>query len=113
MPLKDPMARKAYNRRHYQENKDRWRDTNYRRLYKISLREWNELFMKQGRRCACCKSYDPGGQRWATDHCHQSGKVRSILCNPCNSVLGFVEGDPSRLQALGVYLEAYCGREED
>jgi len=39
------------------------------------------------------------------DHCHQRGIFRGWLCNPCNTVLGFVQDDPNRLLKLAAYLQ--------
>lgn len=69
------------------------------RRYKISGEEWVALFEAQGRRCACCGTNDAGRSKscskdptwdnpWCTDHDHESGKVRGILCQRCNKLLG-------------------------
>jgi len=41
----------------------------------------------------------------AIDHCHDSGRVRGILCKDCNLVLGWMKDTPARLRALADYLE--------
>jgi hypothetical protein len=40
------------------------------------------------------------------DHCHESGKIRGLLCKDCNLILGWVKDDIKRLQAMVDYLEA-------
>jgi len=34
------------------------------------------------------------------DHCHKTGKVRAILCHPCNTSIGYIENhlDMDRVQ---------------
>ena len=60
--------------------RDRW----LRREYGVSLADWDALFEKQGRICGICKTSDPKYRNWHTDHDHETGVVRGILCNPCN-----------------------------
>lgn len=38
------------------------------------------------------------------DHCHDSHKVRGLLCRPCNMVLGAVQDQPEVLVKLAAYL---------
>ncbi|WPJ20627.1 recombination endonuclease VII [Pseudomonas phage vB_PF_Y1-MI] len=44
---------------------------------------------------------------FAVDHCHKTGKTRSLLCNLCNRALGFLQDDPEIVKAAWVYLEAH------
>jgi hypothetical protein len=39
------------------------------------------------------------------DHCHNSGKVRGILCNPCNNMIGHAKDSVAALRAAADYLE--------
>lgn len=39
------------------------------------------------------------------DHDHQSGRVRGLLCNGCNTAIGMFEEDPSRFDAAASYLK--------
>ena len=93
-------------------NRSIWyRRSDLKRYYGITIQEWEEMFLKQGRRCAACGSYDPGnkGGQWATDHDHRQTtrpwRVRGILCQGCNKALGHVKDDPDRLRMLVAYLE--------
>lgn len=78
--------------------------------YGITIDQYNELLMKQGGCCACCGGDSPRGRGiyFPVDHCHETGKVRGLLCNPCNVGIG----------ALGDSVEgvrkalAYLTREE-
>ncbi len=39
------------------------------------------------------------------DHCHASGEIRGLLCNGCNTALGFLEEDKNRILGLTEYLQ--------
>lgn len=41
------------------------------------------------------------------DHCHETGKVRGILCNPCNRGLGYFRDSRLHLQQALNYLEKH------
>jgi hypothetical protein len=45
------------------------------------------------------------GKRLAVDHCHDSNRVRGILCGNCNRGIGAFDHDPSRLAAAAEYLK--------
>ena len=79
--------------------------------YKMSTEQWDLMFAQQGKRCAACgsdasnwKTRD-GRSAWHTDHCHSSGKVRGILCHHCNTALGALREDTTKIRRLAAYLE--------
>ena len=79
-----------------------------RRKYGLSSDRFDNLMAVQGSACATCKMpFDWGDKQTKphVDHCHDSGRVRGILCNRCNSVLGLVQDNKELLSALAGYLE--------
>jgi hypothetical protein len=63
------------------------RQVRYR--YKLSNADYYALFELQGGRCAICQvTQEEMGERLAVDHEHATGKVRGLLCRPCNKSLG-------------------------
>jgi hypothetical protein len=72
----------------------------------LTMKDWNELFEKQGGRCATCGIHQSELiKSLGVDHCHETMKVRGLLCTPCNSALGFVRDNPTVLQRMIVYLK--------
>lgn len=91
-------------------NPEAARDKELRNKRGIGLREKEEMLHAQGDRCAACETTEPKGRYlgvWATDHDHTTGRLRGILCNPCNLALGMVQDDVSRLYALAAYLKKH------
>lgn len=54
--------------------------------YKITLNKYNRILSDQDNRCAICQEELI---KSCLDHCHKTNKVRGILCQHCNSGLGY------------------------
>lgn len=70
--------------------------------YGITPEEFDRMLDEQGGHCATCPETGP----LQVDHCHDTGRVRGLLCRACNSTLGHARDDVPRLRALIAYLEA-------
>ena len=91
-------------RENYDPDKERRRAL--RLKYGVTPEQLDALETAQGGVCAIC-----GGpwieHRYGTymvDHCHETGEVRGLLCNPCNKGLGHFRDDSLRLQKAVRYL---------
>ena len=85
--------------------KARFRNTQLKYKYGISLDEYENMLKKQENSCAICGSRDPRGQGvFHVDHCHLSHKVRGLLCQPCNMMLGLIGDNTSTLASAMAYL---------
>jgi hypothetical protein len=101
------------NREHLIEYGKQWRknSTKYKTTYReyclkkkygIDVAFYNYLYEKQGGKCAICKkSFDT----LCVDHCHTSNKVRGLLCNNCNSGIGYLEDNVEYLASAISYLK--------
>lgn len=72
--------------------------------YGISLQEWEVIFANQTHVCKICGSREHRGKNWHTDHNHDTGKIRGILCNWCNTALGKFQEDTRILRRAIEYL---------
>src|ERR1044072_2399997 len=89
-------TRKADKARYYKNKRvflGRMRSYRLRTRYGITPDEYIALQKQQEGRCKICNR-KPIGKLYV-DHCHQSRKVRGLLCQKCNSGLGFFNDDIS------------------
>ena len=70
----------------------------------MTLEQFLELSEAQGGVCAICGKPPAKGKRLAVDHCHSTGVVRALLCNPCNVAVGIYE---LHHRAAAEYLATY------
>lgn len=77
--------------------------------YRMRPVQVRALWEQQGRRCAICTAAlsEPGngGRHTHVDHCHLTGRVRGVLCNHCNLMLGHAKDNPDTLARAAVYLQ--------
>lgn len=103
--VRDIRRTQPHQRTKLKRKSQEWaRHNNLLRLYSISLDEWEALFDKQGRVCAICGSSDKRGLNWHTDHCHETNKVRGILCGWCNTGIGKLQESPEIFKKALEYL---------
>jgi hypothetical protein len=91
-------ACKMYQKR--AEFKDQHKRYTLRSRYDLSHEEFERMFSDQGGRCKICRRE----ARLCVDHCHESGKVRGLLCSGCNRGLGFFRDDSKALSNAVQYL---------
>jgi len=105
---------RARNAAWYAANRDqvieRSKERHLRDRYGVE--DYEAMLAAQGGRCACCGTDKPGGhgKRFAVDHCHDSLRVRGLLCQGCNTGLGMMGDSIERLRMAISYLEAQRGR---
>lgn len=71
--------------------------------YGITESDYETILSKQGGVCAICGGTQT--KRFNVDHCHDSGKVRGLLCWNCNIAIGYMKDDSTRLINAANYLK--------
>ena len=132
MPLKDKIKLKEYNHKkyvrnrerilsyckeYYTKNKDRICDRTRKWFragrYGLSYTQYLELVELQKNCCALCglpesrKNQRNEIKPLSVDHDHRTGKVRGLLCNDCNAMLGFAHEDIERLSNAIIYITKF------
>lgn len=82
------------------------KNTRLKHTYGISLTDYKQMLIDQGRTCKICGSSNAGGSHniFHVDHSHTTGKVRGLLCTSCNSAIGFLKDSPEILEKAINYL---------
>jgi len=82
-----------------------------KKYYNITLDDFNQKLLKQDHRCMICRETFQTRKSKAAcvDHDHTTNQVRDILCGRCNSVVGYVDENPTLLEAAMGYLKKWKG----
>lgn len=131
------LTSKEYRRKHYTENKSRYRDLGmayrenhkekvsaYHKQYRkqnpdrcrgyqlkkfgLTVGDYNKMFSDQKGCCAICGVHQSEfKKRLAVDHNHITGQVRRLLCSNCNKGIGNLQEDIQILHKAIAYLQTY------
>jgi hypothetical protein len=79
-----------------------------KRVFGLDRSQYAAMLSTQGNCCAICGRSPEGSYPGMlhVDHCHDTGKVRGLLCQVCNLSLGKFQHDPDLLRRAAEYLEA-------
>ena len=75
--------------------------------YGLTQEDYDRMLEKQDGHCAICPATESGHNvtdHFVVDHCHDTGKVRGLLCSSCNLMLGKAKDDVTILQNAIHYL---------
>jgi hypothetical protein len=97
---KQEYRRREYGKPEYQRRIKAYR---FRKQYGITLEDYERMLDEQGGVCAICGLASPD-KPLCVDHNHQSGAVRGLLCNPCNTILGRWRDSPEVAERAKQYL---------
>lgn len=119
MPTKETEKRRAQKQIYYLQNKARFaerarkynftgvrRNIRLKTRYGITQSDYLEMYKLQNGLCAICHKWF---EKLCIDHCHKSGRIRSLLCFNCNTGLGNFKDDLGNLISAVDYLSSYAG----
>ena len=88
--------------------KEKDADTRYKKKYGIDTETVCGMLESQGGCAICGKRLEVRSKsiesRAVVDHCHDTGRVRGILCNNCNTGIGHLKDDPDIVKSALDYL---------
>lgn len=91
-------------------------EARWRSKYGIDSGTHALMFAKQGGVCAICGDdgrsvkTDAPMSGLVVDHCHDTGKVRGLLCSRCNTAIGLLGDNPQWLRRAAAYVNGRGGR---
>lgn len=110
--LVDKRAHADYMRAYRIREPRRFQNIALKKHYGITVEDYERMLAEQGGTCAICRrpervhSKRKGAVRGlAVDHCHNSKRVRGLLCTHCNAILGQAQDSIDVLRAAIAYLK--------
>lgn len=78
----------------------------------LSLEDYQRMHDAQGGRCAICDSPENETRNGkvkmlAVDHCHETGKIRGLLCCPCNQAIGKLRDNSAIMRRAADYIDRH------
>ncbi len=103
----DDKARKSWRNNNLEKSRELIKNQQMKLKYGLERKDYDEILHRQNNLCGICRTDDPktpfkGG--FCIDHCHNSNRVRGLLCSRCNRVLGFVKDNVDILKNMIYYL---------
>lgn len=99
----------AVMREYRKQNPDKFHKYELKKSHNLTVEEYDQLLKKQNHVCAIC--FKPEHvihlgkpRRMAVDHCHETGKIRGLLCTNCNKLLGHAKDNKQILGQAIAYL---------
>ncbi|WP_340382021.1 endonuclease VII domain-containing protein [Streptomyces sp. SS7] len=80
---------------------ERGRQDHLKRSYGLTMAERDAMVASHMGLCVICLK----APAIHVDHCHQTGRVRGVLCFNCNSAIGKLGDDPDAVRRAAAYLE--------
>lgn len=97
----------------YRAQIERARDVARLKEFGLTREEYDRMLLEQNGKCSICDvELALAGsknclEKAHIDHCHRTGKIRSILCCGCNSGLGFFKDNTDTLKKAIQYLRIH------
>lgn len=103
-------SQNAYQRKLRASNPDYFRDKDLQKNYGVNIEWYNQELAKQNGVCAICFNPETAIIKGkllplSVDHCHDTGKVRGLLCRRCNNGIGHLNHDINLIQNAIKYLQ--------
>ena len=76
--------------------------------FNIDIETYNKMLSEQNNSCFICNvKFDNDSKKFAVDHCHETNNIRGLLCQNCNTGLGFFRDNIEILQNAIEYLRRH------
>lgn len=97
----------AAYREKYERDPEAARAHSFKRHHGVTREEADRMTEERNNRCDICGN-EPSGKghhpRLHVDHCHETGRIRGMLCGNCNIAIGHMKEDVEHLKKAIEYL---------
>lgn len=101
-------------REYRKDNPARFKEIALKKKFGIGLDDYMKMYISQNGKCAICgkdgamasEKFDVA-RTLVVDHCHNSHKIRKLLCSKCNRGLGCFSDDSETLKKAALYLKSH------
>jgi hypothetical protein len=93
------------------DNSEQYKNTTLLRRYGITSNQFDVMLEDQCGRCAICGTHFESSRNTHVDHCHTTKKVRALLCNHCNIMIGMAKESVQILENAVHYLNLHLPKE--
>jgi hypothetical protein len=90
-----------YSKEYYRKNKRQYFLRNLNNSYNLSEEDYLDLLSGQNNKCKLCDQE----RKLQVDHCHETNKIRGLLCMPCNVGLGMLGDNVEGLEKALRYIK--------
>jgi transcription elongation factor Elf1 len=97
-------CKRDIDREYYLRNKGKAKDDFLQKTYGVTTKDVERMRVEQDYECATCGE-EESGRGLFVDHDHETGEVRGLLCQNCNTALGMAKDNVETLKNMIRYLE--------
>lgn len=98
---------KEYSKIQHIKNIDKRKSQKLMKAYGITLAQKIEMLKSQNNKCDICSIELKSIRSAHVDHCHNTKKVRGILCTKCNPGIGYFQDNLDLLKSAMKYLKKW------
>jgi hypothetical protein len=107
-----PATKIEGTRRSYRMSQEAQRHYGLKRYYGLTGEQYGAMLAEQKGVCAICGKPETtvvgaGVKPLSVDHCHDTNRIRGLLCHHCNHGLGHFMDSPAALRAAADYIERH------
>lgn len=100
---------KKYRKQNFEKIKVEKRKWHLKKYYKLTIEEYEFMKQQQDNKCLCCGEVK---EKLVVDHNHVTEKVRSLICNKCNVLVGYLEKDNKAIKKAQNYINIFQKEEK-
>lgn len=91
----------------HKQHRDSGRFARIKKLYKMDKMQYLEFVKNHNYSCDICGNKPESHFNLHIDHCHETGRVRGLLCGKCNQGIGLFMHNENIIKEAARYVESF------